>query len=80
MKMRKLSPMEIYKRANHDGLWQLQDRWDGESVFHKNSKGQLWHEFLREIQSQFVTEVGEDEDYLGNKLNQNKEDDNNRWT
>ena len=69
--MRKLSPMEIYKRANHDGLWQLQDRWDGESVFHKNSKGQLFHEFLREIQSQFVTEVGDDEDYLGNKLNQN---------
>ena len=66
MKMRKLSPIEIVKRAKHDGLWQLQsDKWDGESVFHKNSKGQLWHEFLREIQSQFVTEVGEDEDYLG---------------
>lgn len=74
MKMRKLSPMEIYKRANHDGLWQLQDGWDGESVFHKNSKGQLFHEFLREIQSQFVTEVGEDEDYLGNKLNQNEDE------
>ena len=74
MKMRKLSPMEIYERANHDGLWQLQDEWDGESVFHKNSKGQLYHEFIREIQSQFVTEVGEDEDYLGNKINQNKDE------
>lgn len=63
--MSKLSPIEIIKRAKADGLWQLQDEWDGESQFHKNSKGQLWHEFIREIQSQFVTEVGEDEDYLG---------------
>ncbi len=66
--------MEIHKRAKHDGLWQLQDEWDGESQFHKNTKGQLWHEFIREIQSQFVTEVAEDEDYLGNKLNQNKDE------
>ena len=68
MSKRKLSPMEIVKRAEANGLWQLQDEWDGESQFHKNSKGQLWHEFIREIQSQFVTEVGEDEDYLGNKI------------
>jgi hypothetical protein len=67
MSKRKLSPMEIVKRAEADGLWQLQDEWDRESQFHKNSKGQLWHEFIREIQSQFVTEIGEDEDYLGNK-------------
>ena len=62
--------MEIVKRAESDGLWQLQDNFDGESVFHSNSKGQLWHEFLREIQSQFVTHVEEDEDYLGNKPKQ----------
>jgi hypothetical protein len=74
MSKRKLSPMEIVKRAEADGLWQLQDEWDGESQFHKNTKGQLWHEFIREIQSQFVTEVAEDEDYLGNKLNQNKDE------
>lgn len=67
MSKRKLSPIEIVKRAKADGLWQLQDNWDGESQFHKNSKGQLFHEFIGEIQSQFVTEVNEDEDYLGNK-------------
>lgn len=68
--MRKLSPREIVKRAEHDGLWELQDEWDGESVFHRNSNGQLFHEFIGEIQSQFVTEVGDDEDYLGNKIEQ----------
>jgi len=67
MSKRKLSPMEIVKRAEADGLWQLQDEWDGESQFHKNSKGQLWHEFIREIQSQFVTEVSEDEETFNTK-------------
>jgi hypothetical protein len=66
--MRKLSPIEILKRAKADGLWQLQDNWDGESTFHKNSKGQLFHEFIGEVQSQFVTEVDEGEDYLSNKV------------
>ena len=68
MSKRRLTPLEIIKRAKADGLWQLQKEWDGESHFHKNSKEQLWHEFTEEIQSQFVTEVGEDEDYLGNKI------------
>lgn len=66
--MRRLSPMEIVKRAKHDGLWQLQDGFDAPSQWEKNSKGQLFHEFIREIQAKFVTEVGKDEDYLGNKI------------
>ena len=70
IKTRKLSPIEVVNRAKADGLWQLQDEWDGESLYHKNSKGQLFHEFIIDIQSQFVTEVGEDEDYLGNKIKQ----------
>jgi hypothetical protein len=65
--------MEIVKRAEHDGLWQLQSDWDGESVFHTNSKGQLFHEFIGEIQSKFVTEVEDDEDYLGNKIKKDEE-------
>lgn len=60
--MRKLSPIEIIERAKSDGLWQLQDKWDGESIFHKNYKGQLWHEFIGEIQSKFVTETQKDKE------------------
>ena len=66
--MRKLSPTEIDKRAEHDNLWDDGSGFDGESEFHKNSKGQLFHEWVREVQSKFITEVGDDEDYLGNKL------------
>ena len=69
MAQRKLSPMEIYKRAKHDGLWVDGSEFDGDSQFHQNSKGQLFHEWVREKQNQFVTEVEEDEDYLGNKIN-----------
>ncbi len=71
--MRKLSPIEIVKRAKRDNLWDNGSEFDGESVFHRNSKGQLFHEWVREVQSKFITEVGDDEDYLGNKLNQNKD-------
>ena len=64
---RKLSPMEIYKRAKHDGHWVDGSEFDGESQFHPNSKGQLFHEWVREKQNLFVTEVEKDQDYLGNK-------------
>ena len=67
-KMRRLSPKEIYLRAVHDGLWKDGSEFDGDSVWDKNSKGQLFHEWMREVQSKFVTEVGEDEDYLGEKV------------
>ena len=67
--MRKLSPMELCKRAEHDGLWKDGSEFDAESNYHKNSKGQLFHEWMREVQSKFVTEVEDDEDYLGNKIN-----------
>tara|TARA_R110000751_G_scaffold240633_3_gene341236 strand:- start:1080 stop:1307 length:228 start_codon:yes stop_codon:yes gene_type:complete len=59
MSKRKLSPMEIYKRAKHDGLWVDGSGFDGESEFHRNSKGQMLHEWIREKQSFFVTEVGD---------------------
>jgi hypothetical protein len=71
--MRDLSPMEIYKRAKHDGLWKDGSEFDGESKYHLNSKGQLFHEWMREVQSKFVLQVGENEDYLGNKKEQVKE-------
>jgi len=67
MSNRKLSPIEMIKRAKHDGLWEDGGGFDGESEFHRNSKGQMFHEWIREKQSFFVTEVGDDEDYLGNK-------------
>ena len=68
MSKRKLSPMEIYKRAKHDGLWVDGSGFDGESQFHPNSKGQLFHEWVGEKQALFVLE--EDQDYLGNKPKQ----------
>ena len=61
MSKRKLSPMEIYKRAKHDGRWVDGSGFDGESSFHLNSKGQLFHEWIREKQALFVLEVEEDE-------------------
>ena len=75
MSKRKLSPMEILERAKHDGLWEDGSGFDGESQFHPNSKGQLFHEWIGEKQALFILEVEEDEDYLGRKLNQNKEDE-----
>ena len=72
MSKRKLSPIEIIERAKHDGLWEDGSRFDGESQFHPNSKGQLFHEWIGEKQALFVLEVEEDVDCLGNKLNQNK--------
>ena len=57
MSKRKLSPIEILERAKHDGLWEDGSGFDGESSFHLNSKGQLFHEWIREKQSLFVTEV-----------------------
>lgn len=74
MSKRKLSPTEIVERAKHDGLWEDGSGFDGESQFHPNSKGQLFHEWIGEKQALFVLEVEEDEDCLGNKLNQNKDD------
>jgi len=53
-----------------DNLWVDGSGFDGESEFHRNSKGQMLHEWIREKQSFFVTEVGDDEDYLGNKTKQ----------
>ena len=70
MSKRKLSPMEILERAKHDGLWEDGSGFDGESQFHPNSKGQLFHEWVREKQNLFVTEVEKDQDYLGNKQKQ----------
>ena len=66
--MRQLSPMEIYNRAVHDDLWDDGSGFDGEGMFQKNSKGQLFHEWMRDIQNKFVTEVGDDEDLYGNKI------------
>ena len=65
--MRELSPKEIYLRAVNDGLWKDGSEFDGHR-YGKNSKGQLFHEWMREVQSKFVTHVGDDEDYLGNKI------------
>ena len=72
MSKRKLSPMEILERAKHDGLWEDGSGFDGESLFHLNSKGQLFHEWVGEKQSLFVTEVEEDQDYIGNKPKQRR--------
>ena len=66
MGKRKLSPMEVVKRAKHDGLWVDGSEFDG--VGYINSKGQFWHEWIREKQSEFIIEVEDDEDYLGNKI------------
>ena len=66
-KMRKLSPIDIIERAKHDNLWDDGSGFDGKSAFHENSKGQLFHEWVREIQSKFGTEVGDGEDYLRKK-------------
>ena len=74
MMSRKLSPIEILERAKHDNLWDDGSGFNGKSQFHENSQGQLFHEWVREIQSKFITEVG-DEDYLGNKINKNKDDE-----
>ena len=38
MSKRKLSPMEILERAKDDNLWFDGSGFDGESVFHRNSK------------------------------------------
>tara|TARA_R110001592_G_scaffold67_1_gene384 strand:- start:4301 stop:4567 length:267 start_codon:yes stop_codon:yes gene_type:complete len=73
MSKRKLSPIEIVERAKRDNLWVDGSEFDGESQFHPNSKGQLFHEWIREKQALFVLEVEEDEDYLGRKLNQSKD-------
>jgi len=70
MSKRKLSPMEILERAKHDGLWEDGSGFDGEYQFHPNSKGQLFHEWIGEKQALFVTEVEENQDYLGNKPKQ----------
>jgi|TARA_R110000803_G_scaffold143249_1_gene209329 hypothetical protein len=70
---RKLSPIEIVKRAKHDGLWEDGSNFSG-NLFEKNNKGQMFHEWISEKQSLFVTEVEDDEDYLGNKSNQNKDE------
>ena len=62
MSTRKLSPMEIYKRAKHDNLWFDGSGFDGESQFQRNSKGQMLHEWIGEKQALFVLKVEEDDE------------------
>ena len=60
MSKRKLSPMEILEKAKHDGLWEDGSGFDGESVFHRNSKRQLFHEWVKEKQDLFTLKIKDD--------------------